>query len=85
VIALLGGIYDGKYAAVDELPAGSVLHVTAGRKSETYRVLAGNVAEVVDEGADKITVAIKPQYVCPQHTFPAGLVDGTRTPPRAIR
>lgn len=85
MIALLGGIYDGQYAVVKDVPAGSIIHITAGKKSETYRVLPFGVAEVVEEGAGKITVAIKPQYVCPQHTFPVGLRDGSRTPPGSIR
>jgi len=85
MIALLGGIYNEKYVDV-VLPPGAILHVTAGKKSETYRVLqSGGLAEVVDEAAGKIDLAIKPQYVCPQHTFPAGLGDGSRTPPGAIR
>jgi len=75
VIALLGGQYDGKYAVVDTLPQGAILHVTAGKNSETYRVLAGGgVAEVVEQGHGKIDLAIKPQYVCPQHTFPPGVI-----------
>jgi hypothetical protein len=72
MIALLGGIYGGKYAEIDDVHPGQVLRITGGAREQKYIVRPGGVAEVI-KGGSRATIHLAEQYVCPQHTRPRPL------------